>query len=131
VRVERIETLIELFVKKAKRDRMRALAGKPSRRADLRHDLLHDRRSLDSALLVALGSGDTASTIARALRDRGAGNVAYCICDADDLDDRDVPLDDALARIVGRERDAIVHPIGARVAYYENHEGERYLLWHR
>jgi hypothetical protein len=78
-------------------------------------------------VLVAPFGTDTPSTIALALRDRGAGNVAYCICDFDELDDREAPLDEALARVVGRERDAIVHPIGARVAYYENHE--RFASW--
>lgn len=123
-----LELVIELFVKKEKRDRMRTLAGKASRRADLRHDLLHDRRSLDAAVLFALPESDTVATIARALRAGGAGDRAYCICDFDELDDREVLLDEALARVVGSERDALVHPVGTRVAYYENHEGERHLL---
>jgi hypothetical protein len=118
-----LEAVIELFVKRAKRDRMRALAN---RRGDLRDALLHDRRSLDPEVLVPIEGHAVA--IARALRDRGARNLAYCLCDLDELDDRESPLDAALAGIVGRERDALVHPIGSRVAYYENHEGERYLL---
>jgi hypothetical protein len=64
VRVDHVETLIDLFVKKKKRERLRALAGKAGRRADLRHDLLHDRRSLDPAVLLALPDTDGAAVIA-------------------------------------------------------------------
>lgn len=124
-----IEVLVQLFVKKDKRERMLTLAAKPNRRGDLRHDLLHDRRSLDPAVLIPLQAGAAGvDAIAKALRAAGAGARAYCISGVLDAEDRELDLVEALQLVVGRAEDSLVYPIGSRVAYYENHEREQYLL---
>jgi hypothetical protein len=126
---DHLEAIVGLFVKKAKRDRIRELAAKPGRRADLRNDLLHDTRSLDPSVLVALPAhGTSADGVVKRLRAAGAGDRAYCITDVTDADDRELPLVDAVTAVLGRSVDSLVFPIGSRVAYYENHEGEQYLL---
>jgi len=125
-----IEVLVQLFVRKEKRARMLTLAVK--RRGDFRHDLLHDLRSLDPATVSPLpASAASVDAIAKALRMAGAGERAYCISDFIDEDDRELGLIDALVLVVGKERDSLVFPIGSRVAYYENHEGEQYILRRR
>lgn len=127
----RIEAIARLFVKKEKRERILSLAGKAKRRGDLRSDLLHDRRSLDPDVLAPLAAGATAESVAKAMRAAGAKDPAYCISEVIDADDRELPLVDALALVFGRSRDSLVFPVGSYVAYYENHEGERYLLRRR
>jgi hypothetical protein len=122
-----IEVLVELFVKKDKRERMLALAAK--RRGDFLHDLLHDRRSLDPGTLSPLPAGAVSvDAIAKALRTAGAGDRVYCISEVIDADDRELRLVDALVLVVGKSEDSLVFPVGSRVAYYENHEGEQCLL---
>jgi hypothetical protein len=124
-----VETLVQLFVKKEKRERMLALASKAQRRSDFRHDLLHDTRSLDPKALTQLpASGASVDTIMKALRAAGAGDRAYCISEVIDIDDHEMRIVDALRAVVGKSEDSIVFAIGSRAAYYENHEGEQYIL---
>lgn len=124
-----VEMLVQLFVKKEKRERMLALASKAQRRSDFRHDLLHDTRSLEPKALTQLPPhGSSVEAITKALRAAGAGPLAYCISEVLDVDDREMPLVAALKAVVGRSEDSIVFAIGSRAAYYENHEGEQYIL---
>lgn len=124
-----VKILVPLFVKKEKRDRMLILAAKQQRRFDFRHDLLHDVRSLDPKTLTQLPvSGSSVSAIAKALRAAGAGERAYCISAIFAVDDRELGLVEALTAVVGRSADSIVFAINSRTAYYENHEGEQYIL---
>lgn len=126
-----VEMLVQLFVRKEKRERMLTLAAKASRRDDFRHDLLHDTRSLDPAVLAPLPTNIDVDAVAKALRAAGAGDRAYCISDAFDVDDRELRLLEALELVFDKWRDSIVFAVGSRAAYYENHEGERYLLRRR
>lgn len=127
-----IEAIIRLFVKKEKRERMTTLAGKPSRRSDLRHDLLHDTRSLDPAVITRLAEGLTVEAIAKALRAASSGGErAYSISEVLGVDEQESSVIDALRAVVGRSEDSLVFVIGTRAAYYENHEGEQYLLQNR
>jgi hypothetical protein len=127
----RIETIVQLFVKKDKRERILSLAAKAKRRGDLRNDLLHDRRSLDPEVLAPLAQGADREAVAKALRAAGAKELAYCISEVIAADDRELALLDALSLVVGKAEDSLVFPLGSRVAYYENHEGEQYLLRRR
>jgi hypothetical protein len=120
-----LDALISLFVKKAKRERMRTLAARPGRRADLRHDLLHDTRSLDPAVLVRLGGRSTADAVARQLP---GAQRAYCVSEVLGVDDQELPLAAALAAVVGRAEDSLVFALGTASAYLETHEGEQWLL---
>jgi hypothetical protein len=127
-----IEAIVQLFVKKEKRDRMITLAGKPSRRRDLRHDLLHDTRSLDPAVMTRLADGLSVDAVAKALRAASSsGQRAYSISEVLDADDQESSVIDALRAVVGRAQDSLVFVIGTRAAYYENHEGEQYILQNR
>ena len=121
-----IATIVRLFVIKARRERLTELAAKAKRWNDFRHDLLHDTRSLEDAVLVPLRN----ATLADVTRRLGArtGERAYCISTRSEIDDRELDLGEALAATIGRMEDAIVFcPRSAR-AYYENHEGEQFIL---
>ena len=122
------ERIIALFVRKEKRERMLFLGARPARRSELVDALLHDTRSLDRLRLVALGATETEiAGIASRLR-VALDAPAHCISHIDEIDGRELPLGDALRACVGRQRDTIVFCIAAERAYYENHEGERFVL---
>jgi hypothetical protein len=123
-----VEVIVQLFVKKEKRERLLTLAAKASRRDDFRHDLLHDTRSLDPGVLVRLPDGASVDAARKALRAAGAGEKAYSISEVLDADDRDWPVADALRAVVGKAQDSLVFVLGTRAAYYENHEGEQFIL---
>jgi hypothetical protein len=131
-----LETIVRLFVRKEKRERILSLAGSAKRRADFRDALLHDARSLERDAMRPLTSDLDATGVAKALAAIVKGTRAYVISDVLDtkgeLDDREEDLSTALALVVGKERDALVFVLApnarTQAAYYENHEGERFLL---
>jgi Pretoxin HINT domain len=125
-----VETVIRLFVAKARQERLVTLAGTKGRRTDFVNDALHDRRRLASEVLIPLTHpAFNWESALREMRLRGATSLAYCIADDVDFDDTERPLEFALRTFVGRARDALVFAIGSTVAYYENHEGEQYLIY--
>lgn len=126
-----VEIIVQLFVKKEKRDRLLTLAAKSSRRDDFRHDLLHDTRSLDPGVLLRLPEGASVDAVVQALRAAGAGDRAYSISEVLDADDREWRLVDALRAVVGKAQDSLIFVLGTRAAYYENHEGEQFILQNR
>jgi hypothetical protein len=123
-----VDAIVQLFVKKDKRERILSLAGKPKRRDDFRDDLLHDTRSLDPAVLAPLAAGASAESVVKALRAKGAGDRAYCISTLSEVDDLELSLAEAMKIVFDRDRDTLVFPIGSSVAYYENHDGDKYVL---
>jgi hypothetical protein len=124
-----VESLVQLFVKKDKRERLLTLASKSSRHDDFRDALLHDTRSLDPRVLTRLPDhGVTAESVGQALAAGGARKLAYCVSAVLDADDRELLIAQALLLVVGRAEDSLVWAIEARIAYYENHEGEQYVL---
>jgi hypothetical protein len=61
------------------------------------------------------------------LRDRGAPATCVLFSAAADLDAREMPLDNALAAVVGWNPGTFISCIPGRLAYFEDEEG-RYLL---
>ena len=117
---EALERAITLFVRKEKQERMRALE---KRRGDLRDAMLHDRRALDPAVLQPCPNDPVA--VVTAMQKLGAGKTAFVFAD----DDAVLPLAEAVSTVFGRQRDSLV--VSNEVAFYENHEGERFLLKRR
>jgi hypothetical protein len=122
--------IIGLLATKDKRERLLFLASKPARRDDLVDALLHDTRSLDRSLMVALGTGGSAADVAAVAARLGAREDAraHCISAIASLDGAELALGDALRACVSRARDTIVFCVATERAYYENHEGERFVL---
>ena len=119
--------IIDLFVRKEKRERLRVLGASASRRADFIDALLHDTRSLDRPRLVALASTADAASVSKRLRAKPR-SLAHCISALVACDGLELPLEDALRACMGRDQDSVVFCIDSGLAYYENHEGERFLL---
>ena len=81
-------------------------------------------------MLAPLPARSSVDAVLRALRAAGAGAQCYVVSAVLAADGRELPLRDAVG-LAGRAEDSVVFALGSRVAYYENHEGDQYLLWRR
>jgi hypothetical protein len=120
--------LVRLFVAKDKRERLLFLAAKPARWGDFCDAFLHDTRSLDKAVMTRVSARNEDLTALLAQLRATVSARAYCISSIADIDDRELPLGEALRAAVGRERDTLVFCLDSQRAYYENHEGEQFVL---
>ena len=120
-----VERAIALFALKDKRERLLFLAGKPARWDDFCDAFLHDTRSLDPRSMTRISS---TTDHARLIAQLGATPAAKTYCISSWLDDRELSLVEALRAIVGRQRDVLVFCPESERAYYENHEGEQFVL---
>jgi hypothetical protein len=120
---------IRAFIASERRDRYVGLLASARGRAKLRAGLAH-LRDLDPRFArVVPPAEQTPDSVAAHLRSRGA--PAECVLLAEDsaLDGQRLPLDEALAAVVGRGMGAFVSCLPGRLAYYEGEEpGERYIL---
>ncbi|HSH58785.1 MAG TPA: hypothetical protein VK988_03915 [Acidimicrobiales bacterium] len=74
----------------------------------------------------------TPSGVFTELTRRGAPSVCHIISEDNDIDGKDLPLDDALADVVGRGYGTLLICLPGRLAYYESEEQyERYILDNR
>lgn len=123
-----IERMLLLFVKKEKRERLLSLASKPARWDDFRDAFLHDTRNLDHKAMTPLvaASGEEARVVA--LLGARADARAYSVSTIAEIDGQETTLVTALRSALGREQDTIVFSPSTDRAFYENHEGERFLL---
>src|SRR5438445_6070195 len=121
-----IETIVTLFAKKERRERLLFLASRADRWDQFRHDLLHDTRALDERALTPLPSVIDGDALIARLRAK-ASDIAYCISDALALDDRELALAKAIGLAEAAE-DSLVFCVRSRCAFYKNHETERYVL---
>ena len=121
--------LIRAFVARERQERLLALLGSERGRTKLRAGLAHFAGLDPRHALPLSGADQSPGAIARGLRDRGA--PATCVLLAEDatLDGRELGLDEALQRVVGRGMGAFVSCVPGRLAYFEG-EGphERYIL---
>ncbi len=123
-----VETLVHSFAKKDKRERLLFLAERPSRWAEFCDAFLHDARSLDAAVMSAIATRD--AEVESVVRGLGGTprSLSFAISTIAEIDDRELPLGEALRAAIGRQRDTIILCIDTRRAFYENHEGEQWLL---
>jgi len=119
--------VIDLFARKEKRERLIALSEKASRRADFLDAFLHDRRSLDPRVLAPLAPHGL--SVDRIVAQVGkASDAAHCLGGVGDDDGRDATLVTLLTANALRSRDLLIYDLVTRRAYYENHEGECFVL---
>jgi len=126
---EHESALIRAFIEPKRRERYLGLLASPRGREKLRRGLAHCR-DIDPRFAHELPADvHTPAEIATLLRAKGA--PAECTLLAEDaaLDGRRLPLEDALAAIVGRGMGTLVSCVPGRLAFYEGEDpGVRYLL---
>lgn len=99
------------------------------RRRDVRALLDHSVR-LDSRFCRHLTGGEaSAAQVEKMLRKKGAPSICYVLAADGGLDGREMPLDEALERIVGMGGGAFVSCIPGRLGFYEYEDARSsYLL---
>ena len=127
---EYLDKIIDTFVVKQKRPRLRELYASSRRYLQFQIELLHDPRNFDPTIVERLAPIDqNPAGVYRILRAYGADDIAYLVGDCDPYDDGTIgPLRDLVEACVDSQDDALVYCPSANVAYYEGHESFRYIL---
>ena len=127
--VDPATALIDAFVRPARRARLRGLLGSAKGRAKLRAGLAHFHDLDPRYACLVPASAESPAGIAALLRARGAPATCYALSEDTRLDGRALPLEEALAQVVGRGMGTVLSCVPGRLAYYEGEEmEERYVL---
>jgi len=121
--------LIRAFVVPDRQERYLALLGSERGRTKVRAALAHFR-DLDPRYARAMPANIlSAASLAELLGRKGAPAECYLFTEDGALDNRRMPLADALKAVVGRGQGAFVSCVPRRLAYFEGEDvGARYLL---
>lgn len=121
------QSLIGAFVKSSKRDRYREFLSNPRLRHKFTHQLAHFT-DFDPKYRLPIPSHKLfVDKIARELQKRHSLNIVYAISEDPALDQRELPLVEALTQIVGRGMGTVLSCITGRLAFVET-EDERFIL---
>jgi len=123
--------LADAFVRPERKARLRSLLARAKGRAKLRVGLAHFR-DLDQRYAHQVPSAaQTPEEIAALLRARGAPATCYVLSEQTEIDGRELPLEEALALVVGRGIGTFLSCIPGRLAYFEGEDaGARFILDH-
>jgi hypothetical protein len=123
------ELTARAFVSEERLQRILTLLSTQRGRIKLRSLLAHCG-CLDGRHVVPIPADrQDAGSIGALLRSLGAGESCHLLAEAQAMDGRTMPLDDALQTLVGHGAAAVVICIPGRLAYLEGEEpGDRYVL---
>jgi len=120
-------SLVAAFIRRNKRDRYRELVSDARRRHKFTALLPHFNDFDPQYRLLIPSSKLSVNNIARELSRRHSPKMVYAISEDPHLDQKDILLDDALDRIVGRGLGTILSCLPGRLAFVET-EDERFIL---
>lgn len=119
--------LIAAFVKRNKRDRYREILSDPRLRHKFTNQLAHFA-DFDPKYRLPIPSNKLfVDNIARELQKRHSPSIVFAISEDPALDQKELPLVEALKQIVGRGMGTVVSCIPGRLAFVET-EDERFIL---
>lgn len=119
--------LISAFIKRSKRDRYREILADPRLHHKFTRQLAHFR-DFDPKYRVEIPSGKSSvEYIAKELKKRHSPDIVLAISENSELDQQDLPLQEALLETVGLGMGTVLSCIPGRLAYVET-EDERYIL---
>jgi hypothetical protein len=125
--VQNEQALIAAFVKRNKRDRYREILSNPRLRHKFTNQLAHFA-DFDFKYRVPIPSNKLfVNNTALELQRRHSPNVVFAISEDPALDEKELPLVEALERIVGRGLGTVLSCIPGRLAFVET-EDERFIL---
>lgn len=123
-------SLVAAFIQRNKRNRYREMLSDPHLRGKFTKHLAHFR-DFDPSYRVAIPSNKLfIDNIAVELKKRQCPHTVFVISEDSDLDQKELPLMDALAEIVGRGIGTVLSCIPGRLAFVET-EDERFILERR
>jgi hypothetical protein len=119
--------LIAAFVKRGKRDRYREILSNPRLRHKFTSELAHFT-DFDPKYRLPIPSNKLfVDNIARELQKRHSPNVVFAISEDPTLDQKELPLAEALKQIVGRGMGTVLSCIPGHLVFVET-EDERFIL---
>ena len=126
--LEILEKFIKSFVKKKNQKRLLYLLSKPKRKEDLLWELLHDSRYFDDSCLKDLSQLNY-NEIIEQIKSKVKNQKLHVYCTLM-FHDKNYKLyiDEAFDKRKDFSEDLIFITEDCRLAYFENHEGEQYLL---
>jgi|SRR5215469_16388156 len=125
--VEHEEALVRAFILPQRRDRYLEMVAKPKKRQVFTESLAHFKH-LDMRFAVRIPPNQQhANEIAKILKSKGAPATCYAFSEWDEIDGRDISLDDALKAVVGGGMGTFLSCIPGRLAYFED-EDQRWIL---
>ena len=120
-------SLIAAFVKRSKRDRYREILSDPRLRRKFTNQLAHFT-DFDPKYRLSIPSNKLfVDNIARELQKRHSPNIVFAISEDPALDQKELPLAEALKQVVGRGMGTVLSCIPGRLAFVET-EDERFIL---
>jgi hypothetical protein len=121
------QAFIAAFVKRSKRERYREILSNPRLRHKFTHQLAHFT-DFDSRYRLPIPSNKLfIDNIARELQKRHSPNIVFAISENPALDQKEVPLVEALEHIVGCGMGTVLSCLPGRLAFVET-EDERFIL---
>lgn len=121
------QSLVSAFVKVKKRDRYREILSDPRLRRKFTNQLAHFK-DFDPRYRLPIPSNKLfVENIAFELRKRHSPNVVFAISEDPALDQREIPLVEALNQIIGRGMGTVLSCIPGRLVFVET-EDERFIL---
>jgi hypothetical protein len=121
------QALLAAFVKRNKRDRYREILSNPRLRHKFTHQLAHFT-DFDPKYRLSMPSNKLfVDNIAFELQKRHSPSIVFAISEDPSLDQRELPLVEALKQIVGRGMGTVLSCIPGRLAFVET-EDERFIL---
>jgi len=124
------EELIKAFFVPTKRDRYLEMVANPKKRRKFLLELAHFK-ALDPRYCFAVPKVEhTAEQIAAFLTRKGASSSCWVTSEDLKLDGKEMPLLDALKKIVGYQMGTFISCIPGKLAYFEDEE-DRWILERR
>ena len=120
-------SLIAAFVKRGKRDRYREMLSNPRLRHKFTSQLAHFADFDPKYRLPVPSNKLFVDNIARELQKRQSRKLVFAISEDPALDQRELPLVEALRQIVGRGMGTVLSCIPGRLVFVET-EDERFIL---
>jgi hypothetical protein len=121
------ESIIRSFIAKERRPRWLESLASEKKRGRMVGKLNHCK-DLDQRFLSDLPKG---TDVAATLRAKGAPVSCYVISCSDEIDEQEMPLDDAIAKAADTGWGTIIGCIPGKLAYYYDELGERRMLLER
>jgi len=125
--VHNAHSLISAFVKRSKRDRYREILSNPRLRHKFIDQLAHFK-DFDPKYRLSIPSNKLfVDNIFRELQRRHSPKIVFVISEDPALDQKELPVIEALKHIVGRGMGTVLSCIPGRLAFVET-EDERFIL---
>lgn len=122
------EEIVKAFIVKERRERYLSLLSSAKGRKKFIERLSHGiSNELDPS--YAHRTVSSAREIESLLKKKGAPETCYVISEDDDLDGKEIPLQEALEETVGYGVGTFISCVTGKLAYFEAEDkGERYIL---